>query len=317
MTKSTLIRWFICICILLGCTACKTEHRFVKRTEFKKTNIIVICFAGQVDESWANNFKSFRINELQDPDIQLKVDRVELSKDKRTLKIFMKDPLNKSNPHQVALPDIMSEGKSQGTAMVSVKKLYWGNLISILIGAMFIYNYVFVKYLGLCVYLGVTQKKSTAIGMGFTFTIVIIFSTSISWFLYQYILKPYQIEFLQIIVFIGLVSLTVQAVDTILRKVNPILFKEFGVYLVLIISSCLILAVPLIMAAQNYDFFESLMLSSGAGLGFFIALFLMSCVRERIDLAPIPESYRGMPIAFIVSGLFALSFMGFSGMSIF
>jgi electron transport complex protein RnfA len=317
MTKSTLIRWFICFCILLGCTACKTEHRFIKRTEFKKTHIINLSFAGPVDESWANNFAAFRINELQDPDILLKIDRVELSKDRCTLTIFMKDPLNTSNPHQMVLPDIMSEGKSQGTAIVSVKKLYWGNLISILIGAMFIYNYVFVKYLGLCVYLGVTQKKSTAIGMGFTFTIVIIFSTSISWFLYQYILKPYQIEFLQIIVFIGLVSLTVQAVDTILRKVNPILFKEFGVYLVLIISSCLILAVPLIMAAQNYDFFESLMLSTGAGLGFFIALFLMACVRERIDLSPIPESYRGMPIAFIVSGLFALSFMGFSGMSIY
>jgi len=317
MIRSKITPWIVCVCILLGCTACNTEHRFIKRTEFQKNNTIVICFAAPVDESWAKNFVSFRINEQQDPDILLAINRVELSDDRCTLKIFMKDPLNKSNPHQVLLPDIMSTGKSQGTALVSVKKLYWGNLLSILIGAMFIYNYVFVKYLGLCVYLGVTQKKSTAIGMGFTFTIVIIFSTSISWFLYQYILKPFQIEFLQIIVFIGLVSLTVQAVDTILRKVNPVLFKEFGVYLVLIISSCLILAVPLIMAAQNYDFFESLMLSSGAGLGFFIALFLMSCVRERIDLAPIPESYRGMPIAFIVSGLFALSFMGFSGMSIF
>jgi len=317
MNRSTLIRWIICICILMGCTACDTEHRFVKRTEFKKTDTIVIRFAGPVDEAWINNFKSFRINEQPDPDIILTIDRVEASKDRSTLTLFMKDPLNQSNPHQVVLPEIMSEGQSQGTAVVSVKKLYWGNLMSILIGAMFIYNYVFVKYLGLCVYLGVTQKKSTAVGMGITFTIVIIFSTTISWFLYQYILKPFQIEFLQIIVFIGLVSLTVQAVDTILRKVNPILFKEFGVYLVLIISSCLILAVPLIMAAQNYDFFESLMLSTGAGLGFFIALFLMACVRERIDVAPIPESYKGMPIAFIVSGLFALSFMGFSGMSIF
>ncbi|MBF0453081.1 MAG: NADH-quinone reductase, partial [Candidatus Magnetomorum sp.] len=194
----------------------------------------------------------------------------------------MKDSVNQTNAHQLTLNDIMSEGKSQGTAVVSVKKLYWGNLLTILIGAIFVQNYVFVKYLGLCVYLGVTQKKSTAIGMGITFTIVIMFSTTLSWFLYQFILKPFQIEFLQIIVFIGLVSLTVQAVDTILRKVNPILFKEFGVYLVLIISSCLILAVPLIMAAQDYDFFESLMLSSGAGLGFFLAMFLMSCVRERI-----------------------------------
>jgi len=317
MKFSRIMRLMICAIIVLACAACNTEHRFVKKTEFKGTNTIVICFAGPVDKDWATNPASIQINEEQDPDILLKIESIELSEDGKTLTINMKDSVNKTSVHQVALNDIMADGKSQGSAVVSVKKLYWGNLLSILIGAIFVQNYVFVKYLGLCVYLGVTQKKSTAVGMGFTFTIVILFSTSISWFLYQYILKPFQIEFLQIIVFIGLVSLTVQAVDTILRKVNPILFKEFGVYLVLIISSCLILAVPLIMAAQDYDFFESLMLSGGAGLGFFIALFLMACVRERIDLAPIPESYKGMPIAFIVSGLFALSFMGFSGMSLF
>ncbi|KPA16990.1 Electron transport complex, Rnf/Nqr [Candidatus Magnetomorum sp. HK-1] len=317
MITSRIMRWMLCVIIFLGCTACNTEHRFVKKTEFKGTNAIVICFAGAVDENWVKNPSAIRINEQQDPDILLKIERIELSQDGKTLTLIMKDTVNQTSAHQITLNDIMADGKSQGTAVVSVKKLYWGNLLSILIGAIFVQNYVFVKYLGLCVYLGVTQKKSTAIGMGITFTIVIIFSTSISWFLYQFILKPFQIEFLQIIVFIGLVSLTVQAVDTILRKVNPILFKEFGVYLVLIISSCLILAVPLIMAAQDYDFFESLMLSAGAGLGFFIAMFLMSCVRERIDLAPIPESYQGMPIAFIVSGLFALSFMGFSGMSLF
>jgi len=317
MIMSKCVRWMIVLSIIIGCTACNTEHRFVKRTEFKGKNIIAITFAGPVDENWINNPKAIKINEQQDPDILLTIDHVEISKDCKTVLIFLKDALNQTNVHMVALNDIMSEGKSQGTAVVSVKKLYWGNLLTILIGAMLVQNYVFVKYLGLCIFLGVTKKRSTAIGMGISFTIVIIFSTTISWFLYQFILKPFQIEFLQIIVFIGLVALTVQAVDTILRKVNPILFKEFGVYLVLIISSCLILAVPLIMAAQDYDFFESLMLSAGAGLGFFLALFLMSCVRERLDLAPIPESYQGMPIAFIVSGLFALSFMGFSGMSIF
>jgi electron transport complex protein RnfA len=180
-----------------------------------------------------------------------------------------------------------------------------------------IQNFVFSKYLGLCVFFGTSQKKSTAVGMGITFTFVIVFASLMSWFLYQFVLKPYRLDHLQIIVFIGLVSLTVQAVDTILRKINPALFKAFGVYLVLVIANCIVIAVPLILADNEYNMFESLMLALGAGLGFLLALFLMSSVRERLEFANVPVSYRGLPIAFIVAGLFALSFMGFSGMSIF
>jgi electron transport complex protein RnfA len=171
--------------------------------------------------------------------------------------------------------------------------------------------------LGLCVFFGTSQKKSTAVGMGITFTIVIVFSAMMAWFLYQFVLKPYRLDFLQIVVFIGLVSLSVQAVDTILRKVNPALFKAFGVYLVLVIANCIVIAVPLILADNEYNGWESLMLAFGAGIGFLIALFLMSSVRERLDLANVPTTYRGLPIAFVVAGLFALAFMGFSGMSIF
>ena len=182
---------------------------------------------------------------------------------------------------------------------------------------MLVQNFVFTKYLGLCVFFGTSQKRSTAVGMGVTFTIVIVASAMMSWFLYQFFLKPFHLDFLQIIVFIGLVSLSVQAVDTILRKVNPMLFKAFGVYLVLVIANCIILAVPLILADNEYNAAESLMLALGAGLGFLIALFLMSSVRERLELANVPPTYRGLPIAFVVAGLFALAFLGFSGMSIF
>jgi electron transport complex protein RnfA len=102
-----------------------------------------------------------------------------------------------------------------------------------------------------------------------------------------------------------------------LRKVNPILFKAFGLYLVLVIANCIIIAVPLTLAANEYNGLESLMLAFGAGAGFLIALFLMSSVRERLELASVPRTYRGLPIAFVVAGLFALAFLGFSGMSIF
>jgi len=131
------------------------------------------------------------------------------------------------------------------------------------------------------------------------------------------VLQHFRLNFLQIVWFNGLVSLSVQAVDTILRKVNPLLFKAFGVYLVLVIANCIIIAVPLILADNQYNAFESLMLAFGAGLGFLIALFLMSSVRERLELARVPPTYRGLPIAFVVAGLFALAFLGFSGMSIF
>jgi electron transport complex protein RnfA len=242
---------------------------------------------------------------------------VTLSTDKKTVTLTFEDELNQQQHHILLMKEIMSGGRSQGTAIVTAKKLYFGYLLSILLGAMLIQNFVFTKYLGLCVFFGTSQKKSTAIGMGITFTIVMIFSAMMSWFLYQYVLKPFRLDFLQIVVFIGLVSLSVQAVDTILRKVNPVLFKAFGVFLVLVIANCIILAVPLILANNEYNAWESLMLATGAGTGFLIALFLMSSVRERLEIANIPPTYRGLPIAFVVAGLFALAFMGFSGMSIF
>ena len=153
--------------------------------------------------------------------------------------------------------------------------------------------------------------------MGVVFTIVMVVSACMSWFFYQYFLIPYDLNFLQILVFIGLVSLTVQAVDTVLRKVNPVLFNSFGVYLVLVIANCVIIAVPLIVANNNYNIFETIMLSLGAGGGFLLALYLMSSVSERLALANIPPSFRGLPVAFIVAGQFAMAFLGFSGLQIF
>ena len=306
-----LLIWWL---LLFGCS---TEPRFIKKASFKGTNSIVITFAGPVDEVWAKDIANYAAYEKPDPDILLTMTDAVLSPDKRTVTLTFEGELNQLQPHILTVKEIMSEGRSQGTGIMTVKKIYFGYLLSILIGAMIIKNFVFTKYLGLCVFFGTSQKKSTAIGMGITFTIVAVFSAMMSWFLYQYVLKPYRLDFLQIVVFIGLVSLSVQAVDTILRKVNPIMFKAFGVYLVLVIANCIILAVPLILADNEYNAWESLMLAAGAGLGFLIALFLMSSVRERLELANVPPTYRGLPIAFIVAGLFALALIGFSGMSIF
>ena len=189
-------------------------------------------------------------------------------------------------------------------------------VLSVVIGSALINNFVFTRYLGLCVFFGVSRNKDTAIGMGVTFTIVGLLSGMISWALNTYALAPLKLEFMQIIAFIGIVACLVQATDLILKKVNPILHKKFGIYLVLITTNCIILAVPLLNATSGATFLQALGLSLGAGLGFALALFLMSCAIEKVNMAPVPLVFKGLPIAFIIAGLFALSFLGFSGLKV-
>ena len=307
--------FLIAALLLTGCEG--AEHKFVKKTEFKDSDKIVITFAGPVDEAWATNVGSYAVYERPDPDIVLTIKEAVLSPEKTKVTLVFEAPLNTAEAHILTTKKIMSEGRDLGAAMLTVKKLYFGVLMTILIGAALINNFVFTKYLGLCVFFGCSQKRSTAIGMGIVFTVVISFAAMMAWALYQFVLKPYQLTFLNIVVFIGLVSLSVQAVDTILRKVNPALFKAFGVYLVLVIANCIAIAVPLILADNEYTGPESFCLALGAGIGFLIALFMMACVREKLDLANVPETFKGMPIAFVVAGLFALAFLGFSGLTIY
>ena len=189
-------------------------------------------------------------------------------------------------------------------------------VLSVVIGSALINNFVFTRYLGLCVFFGVSRNKDTAIGMGVTFTIVGLLSGMISWALNTYALAPLKLEFMQIIAFIGIVACLVQATDLILKKVNPILHKKFGIYLVLITTNCIILAVPLLNATSGATLLQAFGLSLGAGLGFALALFLMSCAIEKVNMAPVPLVFKGLPIAFIIAGLFALSFLGFSGLKV-
>ena len=237
----------------------------------------------------------------------------DLAGDRKSVSLKFAEPLNMAQTHVVAIEGITSEATTEFT----VAKPYFGYLFSIMISALLIQNFVFTKYLGLCVFFGTSKRKSTAKGMGVVFTLVMVISASMSWFLFQYVLVPFNLGFLQIVIFIGLTSLTVQAVDTILRKVNPVLFNSFGVYLVLVIANCIVIAVPLILAGKNYNFWETQMLALGAGGGFLLALYLMSSVRERLELANVPVTFKGLPMAFIVAGQFAMAFLGFSGLQIF
>lgn len=187
-------------------------------------------------------------------------------------------------------------------------------LFELLIAASLINNFVFTRFLGLCIFFGVSKKMETAVGMSITFTAVMMISAALSWVVFTYIMIPLDITFLKIIIFIGVVAAFVQSADTIMRKVNPAMYYKLGVYLALITTNCIIIAVPLINAGEEYSFLESLSFGLGSGLGFALALVIMASIREKLELADVPRSFRGMPIAFITAALVALAFTGFSGL---
>ncbi len=188
------------------------------------------------------------------------------------------------------------------------------DLGKIFIASAIINNFVFSRYLGLCIFFGVSKRMETAVGMSMTFTAVMVISAALSWLVYNLIMLPLSLGFLKIILFIGIVAGFVQAADTVLKKTNPVLYQRLGIYLVLITTNCIILAVPVINADEKYNFLQAITLGLGSGGGFSMALIIMASIREKLELANVPKPFRGMPIAFIVTGLIALAFLGFSGL---
>jgi len=198
--------------------------------------------------------------------------------------------------------------------MDSSEGLMLQHVLTIFIASALINNFVFSRYLGLCIFFGVTKKMETAVGMSFTFTAVMLISAALNWIIYNYVMIPYHLGFLKIVIFIGTIAAFVQAADTIMKKVVPALYYKLGIYLALIVTNCVILAVPLINAEENYTLFESMAMALGSGLGFSLALIIMASIREKLELADVPKSFQGLPISFVLTGLIALAFLGFSGM---
>ncbi|RJQ49934.1 MAG: RnfABCDGE type electron transport complex subunit A [Nitrospiraceae bacterium] len=187
-------------------------------------------------------------------------------------------------------------------------------LFQLVVAASLINNFVFTRFLGLCIFFGVSKKMETAVGMSITFTAVMVISAALSWVVFEYVMLPLDITFLKIIVFIGIIAAFVQSADTIMKKVSPSLYYKLGIYLALITTNCIILAVPLINSGERYSFLESMSFGLGSGLGFALALVIMASIREKLELADIPAPFRGLPISFIIAGLIALAFTGFSGL---
>ncbi|MCI0469519.1 MAG: electron transport complex subunit RsxA [Nitrospirae bacterium] len=190
----------------------------------------------------------------------------------------------------------------------------FNKLFELFIAASLINNFVFTRFLGLCIFFGVSKKMETATGMSITFTAVMMISSALSWLIFNHVMAPLGITFLKIIIFIGIVAGLVQASDTIMRKVSPGLYYKLGIYLALISTNCVILAVPLINAGEHYSFLESIAFGFGSGIGFSLALVIMASIREKLELADIPAPFKGLPMAFVVTGLIALAFTGFSGL---
>jgi len=187
-------------------------------------------------------------------------------------------------------------------------------IFELIVAASLINNFVFTRFLGLCIFFGVSKKMDTAVGMSITFTAVMMMSAGLSWVIFNKVMIPLDITFLKIIVFIGVVAGLVQASDTIMRKVSPGLYYKLGIYLALISTNCIILAVPLINAGEHYNFIDSLAFGLGSGLGFAIALTIMASIREKLELADVPAPFKGLPLAFVTTGLIALAFTGFAGL---
>ncbi len=190
----------------------------------------------------------------------------------------------------------------------------FGKLFELVVSSALINNFVFTMFLGLCIFFGVSKKMETAVGMSITFTAVMVVSAALSWVVYTFIMIPLQLTFLKIIIFIGIVAAFVQSADTIMKKVSPTLYYKLGVYLALITTNCIIIAVPLKNAGEHYNFFESMAFGLGSGLGFGLALVIMASIREKLEVADVPAPFKGLPISFILAGLIALAFTGFSGL---
>ncbi|OQA21992.1 MAG: Electron transport complex protein RnfA [Actinobacteria bacterium ADurb.Bin346] len=188
------------------------------------------------------------------------------------------------------------------------------SLITIFVGMVIINNMVLTKFLGLCPFFGVSKKLSNAISMGVAVTFVMLLAAIATSVIYSFILVPYNIEFMNIIIYILVIASLVQIVELIIRRTNIALYNALGIYLPLITTNCAVLGITLINASNNYSIVQSMVSAVGGGLGFTLVLIIMSGIREKLELGDTPKSLRGLPVAFITASLLALSFMGFSGL---
>lgn len=190
-------------------------------------------------------------------------------------------------------------------------------ILSISLGAILAENFILVKFLGICPFLGVSKKMDTALGMGIAVTFVMGVASLVCWLVNEYLLVNLGLEFMQTVAYILIIAALVQFVEMFLQKMVPSLYQALGIYLPLITTNCAVLGVALLNTQYGYGFIESVVYGITGGIGFTIAILLFASIRERLEItADYPEAFEGFPIALITAGLLSLAFMGFSGLKI-
>ncbi|MCC8176442.1 MAG: electron transport complex protein RnfA [Bacteroidales bacterium] len=188
--------------------------------------------------------------------------------------------------------------------------------LSIIVTAIFVNNIVFAQFLGICPFLGVSKKLSSAVGMGGAVTFVMALATTVTWLLQEYILVPLGLTFMQTIVFILVIAALVQMVEIVLKKIAPALYTALGVFLPLITTNCAVLGVAILVTQKGFDLGESVVYAVATAIGFTLALTMFAGIREQLAMTEVPRPMRGVPIALICAGLLAMAFMGFAGITI-
>ncbi len=188
--------------------------------------------------------------------------------------------------------------------------------ISIIVTAIFINNIVLSQFLGICPFLGVSKRTSSALGMGAAVTFVITLATVVAWLLQTYVLNPLGLQFLQTIVFILVIAFLVQLLEIVMKKTVPSLYRALGVFLPLITTNCAVLGVAILVIQKGFNLMESLTYGVSTALGFTLALWIFAGIREQLELTKVPKAMKGVPLALISAGILAMAFMGFSGISV-
>ena len=187
-------------------------------------------------------------------------------------------------------------------------------IIAIFLGMVLINNFILVRFLGLCPYFGVSKKLGPAISMGIAVTFVMTIASIATWLIYHYILIPFDIEYMYIVIFILVIATLVQIIELFIKKTNVALYFAFGIYLPLITTNCAVLGITLIVnTVEDYSLLQSVVAALGGGLGFTLVLAIMSGIREKLEMANTPKAMKGLPIAFIIATLLGLAFSGFGG----
>ena len=184
----------------------------------------------------------------------------------------------------------------------------------IIIGAIFVNNIVLAQFLGICPFLGVSNKVETSLGMGAAVTFVMAITAVVAYLLQYFVLVPLHIEYMQTIVFILVIAALVQMVEIILKKVSPTLYQALGVFLPLITTNCAVLGIAILLVQKHYNMLESVVFSVSTAIGFSLALVLFAGIRERLEMEDLPKAMKGIPIALVTAGILAMAFMGFSGL---